>query len=395
MSWFKNLRIKHSFMACMVLFLVLFLAMFIFTLEYADSVTERVMSFYNHIDETPAEGNSYYEIVDKDITVVVKNDGSKKLDSGLLLYICSDYLVVFLIFFAACIVLAGISFYYLKLKRPLDILRTASEKISANELDFSLKYERADEMGELIESFEKMRSALYDNNRRIWNTIDEENKVYAAFAHDVRTPLTVVHGYTDFLETYLPDGKISEEKLMSTLHTVNENLVRLQGFVDTMSAIRTLDDLSVRIRKVNFNELCTRFCSEAEIIAADKICVFDKISDSDFVYIDENTAEQVFGNLTANAVRYAREKIYFEFKCENNFFTVTVNDDGEGFSEEALHRASELFYHENSTGSNTHFGFGLYICKTLCEKHGGSLTLSNNNGGCVTAGFSGDESCVR
>lgn len=387
--WFKNLKIKHSFMACMVLFLVMFFAVFVASLEHADSVSDRVMSFYYGINEIPAGSETDYNISNKGITVTFENGSNRHLGSGLILYISSVYLVVFLILFTLCIVFAGITFYYLKLKKPLDILRNASEKISSNELDFNLKYERADEMGELIDSFEKMRSALYENNRKMWNTIDEENKVYAAFAHDVRTPLTVVHGYTDFLETYLPDGKISEEKLMSTLHTVNENLVRLQCFVDTMSAIRTLDELYVDIKETDFRELCTRFEEEAQIIASGNQCVFTRSTDSPEVLIDANTAEQVFGNLTANAVRYARKKIFFNFTNRNNVFSITVNDDGAGFSEEALHRASELFYHENSGDSSSHFGFGLYICKTLCEKHGGTLTLNNRNGGCVKATFSG------
>lgn len=61
---------------------------------------------------------------------------------------------------AAGIVTMAILFYRWKLKRPLEILKQASENISANDLDFSISYDSRDEMGELISIFENMRSQL-------------------------------------------------------------------------------------------------------------------------------------------------------------------------------------------------------------------------------------------
>ena len=58
-----------------------------------------------------------------------------------------------------------------------------------------------------------------------------------------------------------------------------------------------------------------------------------------------------------------------------------VYDDGAGFSEEALLSATSPFYKENT--ENDHFGLGLSICNTLCQKQGGQLSLFNQNGACV------------
>lgn len=77
------------------------------------------------------------------------------------------------------------------------LLFMASDRIAANDLDFSIAYDRKDEMGLLCKAFEKMRSALANNNREMWRQMDERQKINAAFSHDLRTPLTVIEGHLE------------------------------------------------------------------------------------------------------------------------------------------------------------------------------------------------------
>ena len=79
-------------------------------------------------------------------------------------------------------------FYQIRLKKPLAELRTASEKISNNDLDFSIDYDSKDELGQLCASFEIMRTTLVDNFSKMWRQVEERKALNAAFAHDLRTP---------------------------------------------------------------------------------------------------------------------------------------------------------------------------------------------------------------
>ena len=85
---------------------------------------------------------------------------------------------------------AALLFYKNKLKKPIDILNGASKKIANNNLDFKIQYDSKDEMGQLCSSFEKMRISLSENNSRMWRSMEERKRLNAAFAHDLRTPLT-------------------------------------------------------------------------------------------------------------------------------------------------------------------------------------------------------------
>ena len=101
---------------------------------------------------------------------------------------------------ALCILGAALLFYRNKLKRPLAELRLASEKISQNDLDFTVTAHSRDELGQLCASFETMRAALAQNFSEMWRQMEERKRLNAAFAHDLRTPLTVLKGYNEMLQ---------------------------------------------------------------------------------------------------------------------------------------------------------------------------------------------------
>lgn len=150
-----------------------------------------------------------------------------------------------LIFFGLATLAASLLFYHHKLKQPIGILREASAKISNNDLDFHILQYSEDEMGQLCRSFESMRAALEDNNRQMWRSIEDRKQLNAAFSHDLRTPLTVLRGYTDFLNRYLPEGKISKEKLLDTITTMSIHILRLENYVQIMGEAQKLEDISV------------------------------------------------------------------------------------------------------------------------------------------------------
>lgn len=149
-------------------------------------------------------------------------------------------------FFGICIVLSSLLFYRNKLKKPIEALSVASDKIAKNDLDFCVFYDSKDEMGQLCSNFEKMRAALEKNNREMWKSMEERKRLNAAFSHDLRTPLTVLRGYSDFIKNYLPQGKITEDKLIATFSTISENIFRLENYVKMMSEINQAKISGVR-----------------------------------------------------------------------------------------------------------------------------------------------------
>ena len=276
------------------------------------------------------------------------------------------------VYSAACALLGVALFYRSKLKKPLLLLRAASEKISRSDLDFSLRYDGKDEMGQLCRSFETMRSILAANFSEMWRQIEERKQLNAAFAHDLRTPLTVLKGYNEILQSS------PEPSTRETAATMEKHIKRLEQYVSSMSRLHRLEDVQPEYRKLLRSDLIRSLeeSGKAECHAHKKAFHFHDRTFSESWQADGCFLSQVCSNLMANAARYAASEVTLSIKEESGGLCLEVSDDGKGFSKESLHKAAAPYYTEDKD-SGEHFGLGLYICRTLCERHGGYLKIEN------------------
>lgn len=285
-----------------------------------------------------------------------------------------------------CVVVCGIIFYHRKIEKPISILLEASENISNNRLDFSVEVPEKNEFGELCLSFEKMRVALKENNIEMWRQVEERKRLNAAFSHDLRTPLTVLKGQSEILSKYVP--KMSEEKIIETAETMKRHIIRLETYVNTMNDLQRLEDVEVKKELVDVKELEHQMrITGAAVCKGKEFVLYQNIFDVDSVKIDTSIAMQVYENLLSNAVRYAKRKIEIAIDKKDSLLLLNVVDDGAGFTAKDLSNAMKPFYKAENEINNEHFGTGLNICKMLCEKHGGYLQISNENGAKAVAAF--------
>ncbi|MCM3700706.1 HAMP domain-containing sensor histidine kinase [Paenibacillus macerans] len=296
------------------------------------------------------------------------------------------------VYYGGGILLAAFLFYRNKLKKPIELINRSARKIAESDLEFSLRYDSKDEMGKLCASLETMRQALETSQRSMWRMMEERKRLNAAFAHDLRTPLTVLRGYADFLCQYVPEGKVGQEKLIATLSSISRHTQRLENYVQTMSETNKLEDVEIRTEKIRVSDLTGQIASTAEALRAQstvEISIMNRIS-AEYVCADAQVVLRVVENLLANALRFARERVEIGLSLEGGNLIIEVADNGDGFTPEALREAARPYYREGTVEpGHIHFGLGLYICKTLCERHGGQLAWFNQmqGGAQVTAQF--------
>lgn len=305
------------------------------------------------------------------------------------------------VYFFAGILITIFLFYYKRLKKPLSILEKSVKRIQENDLDFHISYDSQDEFGSLCDSVEAMRLELIKNKEELWRLVERQKDLNAAFAHDLRTPLTVLRGYTDFLAKYIPEGKLSQKKLQDTLQLMTEHLKRLEDYSRTMKGIRSIEDLPISCQKIWLSGIENRI---KEIVFALNQTggiqiVYEGFHLDTQVSVDENIIMEVLDNTLSNAIRYARSKIEIltdytpangPDPSEKGELLLTVRDDGPGFSKDQLKLATKPYHSEyRADPDDEHFGIGLHICLELCKKHGGTLNAANSimGGAVITATF--------
>ena len=282
---------------------------------------------------------------------------------------------------------AAAIYYQKKLKIPITQLQNGVEKIQEDNLDFYIEYNEDDELGELCCSMEKMRSELRKKQKALWESLEQRKLLNASVAHDIRTPITVLKGYLDYLEKMIPQDKLTEDMLLDTVSSMQGAVNRLEQYVDCVRNVEKIENIEIEKRPENVKRLLDEMRSNVQQLETNKeILISSNIMTVDEVRLDKSVFFRIFENLLQNALRYAKKQVHISILQNKNFLILTVEDDGNGFAEKDLEKAATVFYSSDKEGQ--HFGIGLSICRILCEKHGGLLSISNNknkSGACVTA----------
>lgn len=280
--------------------------------------------------------------------------------------------------FSACIVWAGLRFFQRRLRPAIRLLSSAAGRIGQNDLDFTIQYGRSDEMGRLCASFEAMRAALAENNAALWRTMEERRRFVRIFAHDLRTPLTVLRGYTELLQENAGENA-------DILAAMNAHLTRMEGYVSGMSALRRLEDAAPAPGPQDPEALLREIRGAAQVLC-DQAGLSLLVSHGPLagLWLDRGLFLQIYDNLLSNAVRYAKSRLCVSLEQREGFLSLTVANDGPPFTAEQLCSATQPYYTGEDSGG--HFGLGLCICEQLCKAQGGFLSLANTEAGAaVTA----------
>ena len=162
------------------------------------------------------------------------------------------------------ILTAGVLFYRRKLKRPLRQIEEAAGLIAKNDLDFTIPaLERGNEMDRALAAMEKMRSALAASSRDLWRTLEQRRQMQAAFSHDLRTPLTILRGYSDFLKKYAA-GSLTREKVLDTLAVMDSHISRLERYAATMGEAARLEEVALVPARIDVAALRAQMAEEGQ-----------------------------------------------------------------------------------------------------------------------------------
>lgn len=295
------------------------------------------------------------------------------------------------------LLLAVLAFFVLhyakKLEAELSVLVYTSEQIRSQNLDFEVTPTHITEFNRVLSSLLLLKTSLHDSLNQQWNSEQQKKRQMSALAHDIKTPLTVVKGNAELLsETNLDDEQRSYNAF------ILENTEQIQQYVTEILEISrpsmTTDSscsLSTLLEQVN---------RTAKSLCAGKNLHFHFICETlpQEIAVPAESLKRALFNLLDNAISYSPSRGTITLRvwqtsynaAASSMLSFCIEDEGAGFSAEALTHATDEFYRaDSSRGSREHFGLGLSITKRLATEWGGSLNLSNrpDGGACVTLSF--------
>lgn len=217
----------------------------------------------------------------------------------------------------------------------------------------------------------------------------EENRraLVSGVAHELKTPLAVIHGYAEGLKE-----RIAEDKRDKYLDTILAETERMDGLVLQMLDLSRLEAGKVKLARDTFNlgEMVREVFGKLELLSIQKNLELSfEIPEDLVVTADRGRMEQVITNFASNAVRYTQPGGWIAVRVftGEQGWGMTVENKCRPFSPEQLDRVFDSFYRidESRTGKGT--GLGLAIARSIVELHGGKCHVRNTGPG-VEFGFS-------
>lgn len=282
---------------------------------------------------------------------------------------------------AVFIAALAISLVYSKrMARPLDEMAAASRKFARGDFSVRVKQEEdpTDEMGALIDSFNKMADSLEMAEAR-------RSEFIANISHELRTPMTTISGFADGIL----DGTIPKEDEEKYLRSIRDETRRLSRLVrDMLDVSQTRAHAADPSRRTVFDltELVLQTLLSFETRATKKkLDVDPQLPDNHImVRADKDAITQVIYNLLDNAVKFAHEGTCITLRLykDDGKAYVSVKDCGETIPPDDLPFIFDRFHKSDRSRSldKNGVGLGLYLVKTIINSHDEDIAVRSEDG---------------
>lgn len=270
--------------------------------------------------------------------------------------------------------------YSKRMARPLDEMAAASRKFARGDFSVRVKQQEdpTDEMGALIDSFNKMADYLESTEAR-------RSEFIANISHELRTPMTTIAGFADgILDGTIP--KEEEEKYLISIRDETRRLSRLVRDMLDVSRMRQRAADPQRRMVFDVTELMLQTLLSFESRAMKKnLDVDPQLPDTHLMVLaDKDAITQVIYNLLDNAVKFAAPDscITLRLYKDNGKAYVSVKDCGETIPPDDLPFIFDRFHKSDRSRSmdKDGVGLGLYLVKAILNSHDEDIAVRSEDG---------------
>jgi len=234
-------------------------------------------------------------------------------------------------------------------------------------------------------------SELHETQQKLERLDKSKSNFISVAAHELKTPLTLIEGYSSMLGDMLPkEPDSSPRTLLGGIHT---GIRRLREIVDDMIDVSLIDNnlLSLNLQPLWVNRIIGLLLDEVRPTVADReqTIEFNSFPGSEeLIFADPERIYQAFKNVLINAIKYTPDggKITIDGRLLPGFIEVTVSDTGIGISIEdqatifeKFEQVGEIALHSSG---KTKFkgggpGLGLAITRGIIDAHGGAIWVES------------------
>lgn len=258
-----------------------------------------------------------------------------------------------------------------RLLSPIKTMTKTVQEISFNQLDQRLDVSGSkNELKDLAQTFNDMLD-------RIQKSVEQQNRFVSDASHELRTPISVIQGYTNLLARWGKDDRKVLEESITALQGEAENMNHL---IEELLFLAREDSGTLKIYKEQFklNEVVSEIQFETSLIDSSHQIVSEK-KEEFLIDADRKLIKEAIRILMDNSIKYTPEGGTIKLNCylKNNKAVISVEDNGIGISKEDLPNIFTRFYRADKSRAKESggTGLGLTIAKLIIDNHSGKIDV--------------------
>ncbi len=202
-------------------------------------------------------------------------------------------------------------------------------------------------------------------------------------SHELKTPVTALKGFTTLLQRRFQNR--GDEEALRFLARMHRQIDKLTALISDMLDLSKMQrgQLEYRMDRFELGELVQEIVENVQGTTQTHRLLLENTTTAQ-VYGDRDRIGQVLMNLLTNAIKYSREadRVLVRLTTQDRVAQVSVQDFGIGISEAYQERIFDQFYQVTESAEKTFpgLGIGLYIARTIIERHHGRLCVYSRKG---------------
>lgn len=330
-------------------------------------------------------GNEYYLL-----TATISNVGSAPVYLGTCRNLTAIYddrselLNQYRIALVCLLFVGSIGIYLLSryITRPITRLDKLAARIAEGDYENRSHNKSRDEVGSLARSFNRMADRLVDQMEAKALEAKQKEDFTAAFAHELKTPLTSIIGYADMLNSI----NLTEQERREAYYYIYSQGKRLESLSYKLLELVSMDKGSDLFRQVNTKTLEENIRTTMRPIWKNRGIRGKVNMDRGVLYGDAELLLSLFYNLLDNAVKAMDKEresfILLKGTAVKDGYEVKVVDNGRGIPKDEIGRITEAFYMVDKSRSRREggAGIGMALCLKIAQMHGAELKIDSNIG---------------
>ena len=262
--------------------------------------------------------------------------------------------------------------------KPLNIVAQASREIANGKFDERIRIKGNNELTQVAYDFNKMAERIESHIIYLEEEAENKQEFVDNFAHEIRTPLTSIYGYAE----YMHKASLDEKEIIESTAYIMDEASHMRNIANSLLELAILRHYVPIVNAISIPKLFNDVAQTMEQPLHEKGVQLICHNEIEWLYGQEDLIKSLLLNLCTNALKACNPHegiIHLEAEEQSDGMVILVTDNGCGIPKKSLPRLAEPFYRVDKSRSRDFggTGLGMALCKQIVEVHSARMVIQS------------------